>query len=308
MKLIGENIHIISKRTKEAILNKDKEYVQTLAKRQFANEVDWIDLNVGPARKQMESSIPWLIETISEVCDVPFSLDTTNYEEMQRGLKALKNTSNALINSTSADPERLEQMGKLAKEYDSNIIALTLSDETGIPKEADSRVEIAFQIVEYLNEAGVENEKIFIDPLVLPIGVDQTQATEALNAIRMFKESFEPAVMTTIGLSNISNGSPKELRPLINIVFAVLAMGCGLDSAIVDGVDDELIRVNKMIETNSPDDDVDDLLVSLHDMARDFGELEEVSFDEEDKKQVEIYKTAQIILNKTIYSHNYLDV
>ena len=94
-------------------------------------------------------------------------------------------------------------------------------------------------------EKGIDSSKIFFDPLILPVCVEQSQALEALNTIQMIKESFEPKVNTIIGLSNISNGSPKELRPLINRVFAVLAYGAGLDAAIIDAKDNELIRILK---------------------------------------------------------------
>lgn len=305
MKLIGENIHIISKKTKEAIENRDKNYILDYVNRMLSANVDFIDLNIGPARKS-EGLMQWLTSIVREVTDLPISFDTTNPSEMNAGLKFVKNPADCMINSISADEQRIASLLPLAKEYNSNIIALTLNNEAGIPKTADGRLEIAFQIIEKTTEYEINNDKIFFDPLVLPISVAQEQATESLNAIRMFKESFDPPVCTTIGLSNISNGAPRENRSLINLVFMVLAMGCGLDSAIVDAFDAELIRVHSMLINAKPSCDYDNLYIKLFSMMQNFEELEDIDYDKTNLMQEKIYKTAQILLNKNIYSHNYL--
>ncbi|MCQ2958139.1 MAG: dihydropteroate synthase [Candidatus Gastranaerophilales bacterium] len=305
MKLIGENIHIISKRTKEAIDNRNEEYIIDYVNRMLASNVDYIDLNIGPARKS-EGTMIWLASIVRKLTDLPISFDTTNPSEMKAGLKFVQNPDKCIINSISGDEQRMNNLLPLAKEFNSNLIALTLSDATGIPKEADGRLEIAFNILERTAEYEIDNGKIFFDPLVLPIPVAQEQAIETLNSIRMFKESFDPPVLTTIGLSNISNGAPKENRPLINLVFMVLAMGCGLDSAIVDGFDKELIRVHQAVINNTVDNEYDKLYLDLFEMMQNFAELEDVSYDKNSEKQVAIYKTAQVLLNKNIYSHNYL--
>lgn len=304
MLLIGENIHILSKKTKQALLDKDTGFIQAMAIRQKEAGVDYIDLNIGPARKQ-EGTMKWLIETISEVADVNFSLDTTNTKEMEEGLKILTSKS-TIINSTSGDPERLEAMMPLAAEYKASIIGLTMDNVSGIPKDSDGRVEIAMTILEKAAELGIENENIFLDPLVLPISVSQDQALESLNSIRVFKEAFDPPVKTTIGLSNVSNSSPKENRGLINRVFLVLAMGCGLDSAIVDSFDEELRYFVKIINSNKSNNELEALILNLYKMMKEFADLEDISYNSSDIKQLEIYKTAQILLNKNVYAHNYL--
>ncbi len=305
MKLIGENIHIISKKTRTAIDERDKEYIQTLALKQ--SEVDWIDLNIGPARNS-QGTMRWLIDTVSEVTDKPLSFDTTNLEEIKSALSYVKSPETSIINSTNADDTRLNDLSAVAAEYGCSLIALTMDNKTGIPKESDLRLELACKIIEKTSEMGIDNSKILIDPLVLPISVDQSQAQESLNSIRMFKEAFDPQVMTTIGLSNISNGSPRELRPLINLVYATMAIGCGLDSAIVDACDAEMIHINKVLETASPQSPVDELLLNICNMMGEFGEIEDISYDKSNPDEVKIYKTAEILMNRHIYSHNFLDV
>lgn len=306
MILIGENIHIISKTVQNALIERNEEFILNLIKKQ--SHMDYIDLNVGPAKGNLEGILIWLCELVEKNTDLKISFDTTNSNEMRRGLEKSKNPQNCLLNSTSADVERLEKLTDLAADFDSNIIALTMNKKIGIPKSADDRLNLAFEIFEKCSEKGIINEKIFFDPLILPISVDQSQAGEALNTIQMIKQSFDPEVMTTIGLSNISNGSPVEIRPLINKVFAVLAFGAGLDSAIIDSFDSDLIKTLKMLENQSPENKSDELYIKLADMIRDFSELEDVDYDKNDPKQVEIIKTVRILLNKDVYTHSFRQI
>lgn len=306
MLLIGENIHIISKTVQTALVEKDEAFVLDLIKKQ--SHMDYIDLNVGPAKNQLEGILPWLCKLVEKNTDLKISFDTTNAEEMRRGLETTKKPQTCLLNSTSADEARLEKVTNLASEFGSSLIALTMNKELGIPKSADDRLALAFEIYEKCAEKEIENGRIFFDPLILPISVDQSQAQEALNTIKMLKESFDPQVMTTVGLSNISNGSPKEMRPLINRVFAVLAYGAGLDSAIIDSLDSELIQTLKMLDSQNPKNKTEELYLDLSNMIRDFSELEEVNYDRADNEQVKIIKTARILLNKEVYTHSFAQI
>ena len=304
MILIGENIHVISKVVREALVKRDESFILDLIKAQ--NKMDYIDLNVGPAKSDLVEVLPWLAKIIQNNSECGISFDTTNSEEMKKGLEVFKGKT--FINSISLDDERIEKVGGLAVEYGSNLIALTLSKENGIPKDADGRLEIAFSIYEQCLEKGIDNEKLFFDPLILPICVDQSQGIEAINTIKMIKESFDPPVKTVIGLSNISNGCPKDLRPLINSVYASLAFGAGLDAAIIDAKDDELIRILKMLEMNSPKSQLDKLYINLADMISNFGELDDIEFDKDDLEQLKVIKTAKILLNNEIYSHSFTQI
>lgn len=304
MILIGENIHVISKIVREALVKRDENFVLDLINAQ--NKMDYIDLNVGPAKSDLIDVLPWLAKIIQNNSECGISFDTTNSEEMKKGLQSFGGKT--FINSISLDDERIEKIGGLAVEYGSNLIALTLSKEDGIPKDADGRLEIAFNIYEKCLEKGIDNEKLFFDPLILPICVDQSQGIEAINTIKMIKESFDPPVKTVIGLSNVSNGCPKDLRPLINRVYASLAFGAGLDAAIIDAKDEELIRILKMLDMNSPKSPLDKLYVNLSDMISNFGELDDIEFDKEDVEQLKVIKTARILLNNEIYSHSFTQI
>jgi 5-methyltetrahydrofolate corrinoid/iron sulfur protein methyltransferase len=306
MILIGENLHIISKTVKTALIERDREFILNLIKNQA--HMDYIDLNIGPAKGKLEGILPCLCKLVEDNTDLKISFDTTNIKEMQSGLQKSKNPQDCLLNSTSADLEKLENLTDLVADFKANIIALTMNKEIGIPKSADERLELAFEIFEKCSEKNIPNKKIFFDPLVLPVSVEQGQAIEALNTIQMLKQSFEPEIMTTIGLSNISNGSPKDIRPLINKVFAVLAYGAGLDSAIIDSFDYDLINTIKILKTKEAKNSTHQLYLNLADMIRNFSDIEEIPYDTTNSEQVEIVKTARILLNKDVYTHSFKQI
>jgi len=219
--------------------------------------------------------------------------------------RAFKKSDNIFLNSVGLDFEKIELMTNLALENNSNLIALTMSKESGIPKTSDGRLEIAFQIYEKCLGMGLNSEKIFFDPLVLPIKVDQSQALESLNTLKMIKESFDPPVSTVVGLSNISNGMPSHLRPLVNKVYGVMAFGAGLDAVIMDATDTELIRVFRMLENQAPEKEIDSLYLRISEMIANFGELEDIEYDASDIEQEQVIKTCEVILNKKIYSDSF---
>ena len=302
MILIGENIHVISKLVREALVNRDENFVKRLV--QIQSDMDYADLNVGPAKGEMEGILPWLCQIVTKESNLNISFDTTNIVEMEKGLKSF--SGKTFINSTSKDEPKLSKLIDMALEFDSNLIALTMSKETGIPKYSDGRLEIAFEIYEKCMEKCLSNQKLFFDPLVLPVCADQSQGIEALNTIKMIKESFEPPVKTVIGLSNISNGAEK--RELLNRTFAAMAFGAGLDAAIIDAKDSELVRIFKMLENNNPQFERDNIYLNLANMMRDFGEIDDVEFDKNSHEQTDIIKAARILLNREIYSHSFTQI
>jgi 5-methyltetrahydrofolate corrinoid/iron sulfur protein methyltransferase len=154
---------------------------------------------------------------------------------------------------------------------------------------------------------GIDSSKIFFDPLVLPVGAAQEQAVQVLDTLRMLKESFDPPVKTVVGLSNISNGAPKELRPLINRVFGVLAYGAGLDAAIIDAKDKELVRIFKMLEREVPENEIDELYLKLVREENPPGSTA-AYHPPLARGAADVLKTAEILLNKKIYSPSFLQV
>ena len=298
---IGENIHIISKTVREALEKKDENFVKNLIKIQ--QNCDVLDLNIGPAKGKLDTIFEWLIP-LTEGKNISF--DSSNIQAIKNGIGLVKNPQGCFINSTSADLDKLEPLCDLALEYNCNLIALSMSSQTGIPKTADERLELVLKIYDYCIEKGISPRKLFFDPLVLPVKVDGSQTLVALNTLKMIDESFAGEVNSIIGLSNVSNGALKEYRPLLNRVYGVLAYGAGLKSVILDAKDTELIRIFKMLECNNPQSDVDKLYINLASMIQCFGELDDIDYSHEDMEQCNIIKASEVLLNKKIYSDSFI--
>ena len=247
-----------------------------------------------------------MIETIETVVDVPLSIDTTNINGMEAALKTIKKAQ-PILNSTSAEPERLEQVPALAKKYNAKIIALTMGS-SGIPVEADARVNIAVEtLIPHLMEIGFNMEDLIIDPLVLTVSGCQQYCPELIGAVQMLQYSWDPAPMISVGLSNVSNAVPKEGRPLINRVYLSMLMGVGLQMMIADPLDEKQNDVIKWIESKDTSTPLATLYNKIAERTAAGEEPQVEDFNMGDPEQAEIWKTTQILLNKVIYADGYLN-
>lgn len=233
MLIIGEKLSIIAKRVREAIQQRDKMPIQEIAVNQWKAGAGMIDANIGPADEGGEALMEWIVNAIQEVVPLPVCLDTTNAAAIEAGLKVHNNAwGRPMINSTSNDPERFPML-ELAARYDALIIGLTVG-KGGLPADAEERCAIAAEIMARAMEYGVPLENLYLDPLVLQIATSQDHARHVLQAVKMFQELNEPAMKTVVGLSNISNGCPKHVRPILNRHFFTLLAYEGLSAAIAD--------------------------------------------------------------------------
>ena len=233
MLIIGEKLSIIAKRVREAMMKKDKGPIQEIAIAQWKAGAGMIDANIGPAEDEGESLMEWMVTTIQEVVPLPICLDTTNSKAIEAGLKIHNSEwGRPLINSTSNDPERFPIL-ELAVKFNSQIIGLTVG-KGGLPADAEERAAIAAEIMARAMEYGAPLEDLYLDPLVLQIATSQDHALKVIKAIRMFQELNDPPMKTVVGLSNISNGCPKHIRPILNSYFLSLLMYEGLTAAIAD--------------------------------------------------------------------------
>ncbi len=237
MLIIGERINGMFKDVGRAIASKDKRVIQDLAQRQVAKGAAILDVNVGPAAADALGAMQWLVETIQEVTNVSLALDSTKPEVIEAGLKLVK--QKAIINSTTAAEEKLNLLVPMAKKYNAGIIGLTMG-KSGIPRDRHERSAFAAEIVAKCMEVGLPTEDIYLDPIILPVNLAQQQVQEVLESIREFKLLADPAPKTTVGLSNISQGTNR--RSLINRIFLTMAIAEGLDSAIADPLDDDLMN------------------------------------------------------------------
>ncbi len=242
MLVIGEKINIMSKSLGPAMKERNAEPIIEMAKKQVERGANMLDINIGPATKDGLALMEWLVTTVQGVVDVPLSLDTTNVDAMEAGLKVHK--GQAMINSASGEPERLEKMMSLASQYNAKIIGLTLT-EKGIPRDANERVTVAVDILTKAMEKGVPPENLYLDPIIMPVGVAQKDFVEIFEALRMFKQLNDPPVKTVVGLSNASNSLPPKIKPLIDRTLLVMLMACGLDAAILDPLDKDLMNALK---------------------------------------------------------------
>jgi len=304
MLIVGENIHILSPRVKRAIRERDTEAIQKLAKAEVEHGAHMLDLNIGPQRRHGPEVMEWIVNAVQEVVDVPLSFDTTNLEAIEVGLKLAK--KQAMINSTSAEPERLEKVPPLAAKYNAKLIALMMG-KGGIPVTAEERVAIAIEhLVPRAMEVGIPMEDLYLDPLVLTVAGCQEYCPHAIEAVRYVKQGMDPAPQTIAGLSNVSNHVPTENRSLINRVYLVMLMAAGLDAVIADPLDDKLMEVIRIIEERDDSTPVGRLLLALYDATAAMEELDPSQVDMEDPEQVAIWKTVQILLNKVIFTESYL--
>jgi 5-methyltetrahydrofolate corrinoid/iron sulfur protein methyltransferase len=236
MFIIGELINGMYNNIGKAIKEKAKAVIQKCALDQIAAGADALDVNCGPASKDAVSDIKWLVETIQEVTDKSLSLDSSKTKVIASGLEVIKNP--VIINSTTADQEKLDCLIPLAKKYHARLIGLTISSK-GIPQNKDQRLELAANIVASCVEQEFPVENLYLDPIVMPVNVAQAQQKDILEAMREFKIISEPSPKTVIGLSNVSQGS--SVRSLVNRTFMVMAVAFGLDAAILDPMDSDLM-------------------------------------------------------------------
>jgi len=236
MYAIGERINGMFRSVGAAIREKNPETIQELAKRQLAAGADALDVNVGPAAADPLEAMEWLVRTIREVTDAPLAIDTTKPDVMRRGLEVAGPGS--IINSTKGQQEQLDIFIPMAAELQASVITLTI-DENGVPRDANGRSEIALRAVASAMEHGLEPDRLMVDAVILPANVAQPTAVQVLEAIRSVKLLSDPPPKTVLGLSNVSQGTTQ--RPLINRTYLVMALACGLDAAILDVLDTEMM-------------------------------------------------------------------
>jgi 5-methyltetrahydrofolate corrinoid/iron sulfur protein methyltransferase len=294
MVIIGENIHVIAQAVSTAIRERNTRVIQDLAKSQTEAGAGYIDLNVGPMKKDTEETMQWLVSTVQEVTDLPLSIDTMNPVAMEAGLKHCK--KRPLLNSASGKTASKEQMLPLAQKYNCDVVVSVITDK-GMPPDVDSKIESIMDTVAHANELGIPNEDIWVDPIILPVstaGEGQRFAVTNLEFLKILEDVL-PGVKSTVGLSNVSNGVPDELRPVLNRVYLVMLEKSRLYSAIADPLDKELMSLIKgempkaveLVHRTMDGDDID--LNSLS------------------PKEVEYVKTAKVLMGETLYSDAWLE-
>ena len=260
MFVIGERINGMFKNIGDAIAAKDPAAVRQMAEEQLKAGADALDINVGTRVPKAERAavMEWLVQTVREVTAAPLAIDNPNLDTVRRGVALASAKGKAVINSTTGQEDKLRGFMGLAREFGAGIICLAI-DENGVAATPEAKAEIGMRALAAAMEAGVPNEDVYLDPIILPLNCEQKAPGIVLQTIAQFKLLADPSPHVVIGLSNLSQGSSE--RGLINRTFLAMAVGVGLDASIQDPLDEELM--NAMI-------------------------------------------TAELLLNKTIYSDSYL--
>jgi len=235
---IGERINGQFLDMKKAIKEKDAKIVRDHALNQTKAGASWLDINTGTAAANPEDAIKWLVETVQETCDTPIALDSQKLPVIRAGLSVARKDVPILLNSVSADPEKLDRWLPIAKEHNTAIVCLTM-DKDGISQDVARRLENCTTIVGKALEYEIPLDKIYIDPVVIPIGVAQNQPNFLFEVLDQLPQLFGADISTTCGLSNISNGCRE--RHLINRMMLTMLVAHGMKSAIVDVYDKELM-------------------------------------------------------------------
>jgi 5-methyltetrahydrofolate corrinoid/iron sulfur protein methyltransferase len=297
MILIGESLNVISRKIGRAFKERDPKPIQEEALRQKELGMDYIDINLGPAKKDGPELMPWVVQTVQEVVpDIPLAMDTSNVDAIDAALKVAKEVPGKphLINSIMCRPERYERMIPIAAKYNADFIALMWGPE-GLPRDENERAALCVELLYAANEAGIPNEKIWVDGIVTPVNIQQPQAISLMEFQKMLQD-IAPGAKSTCGLSNISNGPPNHLRPILNQTYMVMLQKCGMYSVISDPLDEKLTAIakgkrpdivdliNGMLDGNMPD--IPSLPKELQDYA----------------------KTVNVILGNTLYSDSWLEI
>lgn len=236
MQIIGEKINSTLNSVGKAIAERDAEFIEKLAIQQTEAGADWLDLNAGTNPRDEAEDLVWLIRTTEKVTDLPFCLDSPNPEILEIAINTVSKTP--IINSITLEPFRLEGILPLVAKHDCKVIALALDSKGRGSEDVGDRLRNVRQLIEETRRAGVSDDDVYVDAILTPIGINTKNGQIGIQTIDSIHTEF-PNVHVSAGLSNVSFGLPG--RSLLNRAFLTLALSAGLDCAIMDPLDRELM-------------------------------------------------------------------
>ena len=242
MIIFSERINGMYRDVRKAINQKDKSVVQELVRQQVAGGADVMDINLGPTKGDAAENFVWLAQTVSEVTDKPISLDSAKPKVLAEAVPKVKQAlpdTKLVLNSCTAAPENMEKLIPVAAENGAAIIGLTM-DREGVPGDVEKRVECGATFLMTAMEMGIAPEDVYIDAIILPVNVASKQPANVMEAIRQLAIVNDPPPHFILGLSNVSQQC--LMNHLINRTYLVMAIAAGLDAAIMDAADKELVE------------------------------------------------------------------
>jgi 5-methyltetrahydrofolate corrinoid/iron sulfur protein methyltransferase len=298
MVTIAENLNVTNKIIGAAFKDKDEKPIRKMLEDILKAEPDWVDINLGPARKNGADLMPWVVNIVQSMTDLPIVLDTTNVDAIEAGLKTVKRP--AMINSISCRPDRYDVLLPLCAKYDAFWVGL-MWGPNGLARDANERAELTTELLMKALELGIDAEKAFIDPIITPVNIQQDQLMNNLEFIEMLPDivaAIQPDHMTksTNGVSNVSNGNPEHLRPILNRVYLCMLQKKGMYSSIVDAYDDEMFALCKGKRS------------WFSDLVHGVMDGKEYDYSKMKKEEIDVVKTAKVVLGHSLFSASWLDI
>jgi 5-methyltetrahydrofolate corrinoid/iron sulfur protein methyltransferase len=298
---IAENLNVTNKIIGAAFKDKDEKPIRKMLEDILKANPDWVDINLGPARKTGAELMPWVVNIVQSMTDLPIVLDTTNIEAIEAGLKTVKRP--AMINSIMCRPERYDVLLPLCAKYNAFWVGL-MWGPTGMARDANERAELTTELLMKGLELGIDAEQAFIDPIITPVNIQQDQLMHNLEFIEMLPdivEAIQPGhrSKSTNGVSNVSNGNPEHLRPILNKVYLCMLVKKGMYSSIVDAYDPMMFdlcqgRLGWFAKL------VFDTMDGKYDGAPDYSKMT--------KEEADVVKTAKVVLGHSLFSASWLDI
>ncbi|MFO8008859.1 MAG: dihydropteroate synthase [Candidatus Brocadiia bacterium] len=243
MLIVGERINATRPAIARALTERDAEQIAGEARRQAEAGADFLDVNAGSDPARELENLQWALEVVQDAGDLPLCLDSANPDVLRAGLELVE-TDSVMLNSATAEEEKMDEVIGIAADSGALLVALTM-DDSGVPGTADRRVDVAARLIEAAEAQGVPRDHLYVDPCVQPVSTDVCQGAEVLSAVFRIMQAF-PGVHTTCGLSNIGFGLPN--RNLVNRTFLAQLIPAGLDSAIMDPTEEGLMETVRAAE------------------------------------------------------------
>ncbi|MDR1312233.1 MAG: dihydropteroate synthase [Deltaproteobacteria bacterium] len=301
---IAENLNVTNKIIGAAFKDKDEKPIRKMLEGILACNPTWVDINLGPARKNGAELMPWVVNIVQSMTDLPVVLDTTNIDAIEAGLKTVKRP--AMINSIMCRPERYEVLLPMCKQYGAYWVGL-MWGPNGMARDANERAELTTELLMHALGLGIDAEFAFIDPIITPVNIQQDQLMNNLEFIEMLPdivEAIQPGhrSKSTNGVSNVSNGNPEHLRPILNKTYLCMLIKKGMYSSIVDSFDPSTPCMFDLCQgrANWFAQLVWDTMDGKYDGAPDYSKMK--------KEEADVVKTAKVVLGHSLFSASWLDI
>jgi cobalamin-dependent methionine synthase I len=303
MLLIGDNLRLGSALVKAAVENKDEKAIQELAAKQVEAGAGMIGIDLGAEKRRAPQLLEWLVDTVQGAVDIPLALRSADPAAIEAALKKVR--QQALVNATSPAIRDVRPFVDLAARYGAKLSLAACAG--GIPTGTEARIALITEtLVPQAVEAGVSLNDLYVDAFVTALTCDQPQVPNTVSTLRLLKVAAELVPNTLAHLRDVSDGVSAGVQGLINRTYLVMLMGAGLDAVVMDPLDSETQAFMRIVKERDGRTPLSRLLLRLYDVTAAGAELAAAAVDEDDPRQVAIYKTAQILTNKVIYADSYL--